>query len=158
MRIAEAAKATDLSAHTLRFYEAEGLVTPRRIGAIREYSAEDIDRLEVISKLRSLDFSIPSIRQLLTLDDRIGEIDWLDESQRNDVFDVEQVLRESIADIESRMELLQHSLSRLRAMQVKAAWLREHGGIGDETDLDSERGDRNLRGTDVAGGDRGVSE
>lgn len=36
---------------TLRLYEKEGLINPRRVGGSRRYSAEDIERLRVIMNL-----------------------------------------------------------------------------------------------------------
>jgi MerR family transcriptional regulator/heat shock protein HspR len=36
---------------TLRMYEKEGLLNPRRVGGARTYSAEDLDRIRMILNL-----------------------------------------------------------------------------------------------------------
>ena len=153
MRIAEAANLTKLTAHTLRFYESEGLVIPGRRGTIRDYSAEDIDRLDTIARLREIGFSIPQIRELIRLDDLIGELGPFDDVELDAVGEVERILQTSITELESRMEFLQRNLAKLRAMHRKAAWLLEHGGTDDEAGLDSKWDDRHLRGANTDRGD-----
>ncbi|WP_342619877.1 MerR family transcriptional regulator [Rhodoferax sp. GW822-FHT02A01] len=52
--IAEASRATGLSAHTLRYYEQIGLIAPvARSSGARRYSAEDMRWLEFLVRLRS---------------------------------------------------------------------------------------------------------
>lgn len=153
MRIAEAANLTKLTAHTLRFYESEGLVIPGRRGTIRDYSAEDIDRLDTIAQLREIGFSIPQIRELIQLDGLVGELGSLDEVELDAVGEVERILQTSITELESRMEFLQRNLTKLRDMRRKAAWLLEHGGTYDEPGLDRKRDDRHLRGANTDRGD-----
>lgn len=54
LSIAQAAQATGLTAHTLRYYEQIGLIAPveRRSGA-RRYSADDMRWLEFLVRLRA---------------------------------------------------------------------------------------------------------
>jgi DNA-binding transcriptional MerR regulator len=55
MTIAEAAKRSGLSAHTLRYYERIGLIHPVDRGANghRRYGRDDMDWLDLLIKLRS---------------------------------------------------------------------------------------------------------
>ena len=78
--IGEAAKASGLSAKTIRYYEQIGLIpkAPRRAsgaphtGGDRVYCAEDIGRLRFIRHARLVDLSLSEIRELLTIADQAG--------------------------------------------------------------------------------------
>lgn len=55
-----------LSAHTIRFYEKEGMVTiPRNDKGIREFDAASIDRLKAIAHYRRVGMSLEDIRSIL---------------------------------------------------------------------------------------------
>ena len=63
--------ATDLgiTARTLRFYEDQGLIQPRRLGATRVYSNRERARMILILRGKRLGFSIREIRDYLDLYD-----------------------------------------------------------------------------------------
>ena len=65
--IAELAREFGITARTIRFYEDEGLVKPRRQGLTRLYSAHDRVRLSWILRGKRLGFSLAEIKQLLDL-------------------------------------------------------------------------------------------
>jgi DNA-binding transcriptional MerR regulator len=54
-----------LSAQALRFYEARGLLRPRRQGGARVYDYRDHARLRLIQKFRRLGFSLDQIAEYL---------------------------------------------------------------------------------------------
>jgi DNA-binding transcriptional MerR regulator len=62
-------EAFGVTARTLRFYEAEDLLHPRRDGAMRLYSARDRARLKLILQGKRFGFSLAEIRELLSLYD-----------------------------------------------------------------------------------------
>ena len=65
MRIQELERKTGLERPTIRFYEKEGLVIPKRMeNGYREYSEEDVELLKKIKLLRRLGMSIEKIRAL----------------------------------------------------------------------------------------------
>ncbi len=70
--IGEVARATGLSIHTIRFYEAERLlpVASRTESGYRVYSAREIEQLKFIKKAQELGFSLRDIRELLVLKDQ----------------------------------------------------------------------------------------
>src|SRR5260370_34268551 len=72
--IAELAREFAITARTIRFYEDEGLIKPRRQGLTRLYSAHDHTRLSWILRGKRLGFSLAEIRELLALyqGDRAG--------------------------------------------------------------------------------------
>lgn len=69
MNISEAAKASGLTAKTIRYYEGIGLIKPaRRLGnGYRSYSQVDISGLKLIHQLRAFGFSLNECEELLSL-------------------------------------------------------------------------------------------
>ena len=72
MKIGELAKATGLSAKTIRFYESEGLIPdpPRTASGYRSYAEPDVARLAFVLKAKRLGLSLEEIKGILQLSDR----------------------------------------------------------------------------------------
>lgn len=72
-QIGEVAERLGLSLRTIRYYEEVGLVRPsaRSQGGFRLYAEEDIARLEVIKRMKPLDFSLEEMRELLATMDAL---------------------------------------------------------------------------------------
>ena len=92
--IAELAREFAITARTIRFYEDEGLITPRRQGLTRLYSAGDRTRLGWILRGKRLGFSLAEIKELLDLYqvDRTG-VSQLRELQRRSRAHIEDLQR-----------------------------------------------------------------
>src|SRR5436190_55522 len=82
--IAELAREFAITARTIRFYEDEGLIKPRRQGLTRLYSAHDRVRLSWILRGKRLGFSLAEIKELLDL----YQVDRTGVQQMNEVLDV----------------------------------------------------------------------
>jgi DNA-binding transcriptional MerR regulator len=70
LSIAEAARRTGVSAHTLRYYERAGLVitsVDRTTGGRRRYHAADLDWIKMCTKLRATGMPIKTIRRYAEL-------------------------------------------------------------------------------------------
>ncbi|WP_421709941.1 MerR family transcriptional regulator [Algihabitans sp.] len=65
--IADLAADFETTARAIRFYEAEGLLTPRRAGQRRIYSRRDRTRLRLILRGKRLGFSLAEIREIFGL-------------------------------------------------------------------------------------------
>ena len=105
--IQDISKKTGLSAHTLRYYEKEGLLThvERSRGGFRQYTDEDMERLGLICCLKNTGMSLQEIARFVELTN-----------------EGEQTLRE-------RVELLrvhrEHVVARIAEMQrhlEKVTW------------------------------------
>src|SRR6266571_8602863 len=70
--IGEISRQTGLSVHTIRFYEAEGLLPEpaRTDSGYRVFSTQTVEQLNFIRKAQELGFSLDEIRELLVLKDR----------------------------------------------------------------------------------------
>lgn len=74
MKINEAEELLGISKANIRFYEKEGLLTPRRgENRYRDYSEEDLDRLREIVILRKLGISVQVIKRLLDGELMLGD-------------------------------------------------------------------------------------
>lgn len=69
MQIGEVAERTGLSHRTIRYYGEVGLVVPssRTEGGFRLYTDQDVDKLELIKKMKPLDYSLEEMREVLDL-------------------------------------------------------------------------------------------
>ncbi len=63
--ISDLARTYGVSLRTLRFYEARGLLQPRRQGTMRYYGAADRVRLGLILKGKRLGFTLSEIQDLI---------------------------------------------------------------------------------------------
>lgn len=65
--ITELTSAFEVSTRTLRYYEDEGLIAPRRRGRQRLYSQADRTRIKLILRGRRLGFSLAEIREIIDM-------------------------------------------------------------------------------------------
>ena len=67
--IQDVSKKTGLSAHTLRYYEKEGLITgvERSRGGFRQYTDEDLESLGLICCLKNTGMSLQEIARFVEL-------------------------------------------------------------------------------------------
>lgn len=99
MRINEVAKLTGVSARTLQYYDEIGLLIPEKLdNGYRDYSDENLDKLQKILFYRFLKFKLNDIKELLD-----GDIDSLKilEQQR------ELILKEK-----EKFEVILHNIEK----------------------------------------------
>jgi DNA-binding transcriptional MerR regulator len=75
MQIGEVASQTGLSLRTIRYYEEVGLVTPsaRSTGGFRLYTEDDVARLQVVKRMKPLDFSLEEMKDLMATLDALSD-------------------------------------------------------------------------------------
>lgn len=142
--IREVEKVTGLTRASIRFYEKEGLISPkRRENGYREYSKEDIEQLLRIRLLRNLDVPLPTIRELSEQKLSLREV--LRDQQENLNHETrEQIIREKLA---SRIRKEGVSFDRLSGdyyLRIEEELRKE------DTVSRKDAGDANLIGNDGA--------
>jgi DNA-binding transcriptional MerR regulator len=126
LTIAEAARHTGVSVHTLRYYERAGLVVTsvgRTTGGRRRYRKLDLDWIVVCSRLRATGMPIKTIRRYaqLVAAGRGNEPERLAllEAHRADV-------TAKLAEIEEHLKLIDHKIDvyrgRLEAGDADQLW------------------------------------
>jgi DNA-binding transcriptional MerR regulator len=113
LTVAEAANETGVSAHTLRYYERAGLLPPveRNGSGHRRFTAEDVEWVVMITRLRSTGMPIRLIREY-------AELVWAGEGNERERLAIleahrEQVL-ERLAEIERNLELVDYKIGLYR--------------------------------------------
>ena len=108
--ISELADTFQVTPRTIRFYEDQGLLSPRRDGLNRVYSHRDRARLTLICRGKRLGFSLAEIKDFLDLYD-------VDDRQIEQMRFVLAHGRERIASLEVQLADVQQTLSELRALE-----------------------------------------
>jgi DNA-binding transcriptional MerR regulator len=97
LTIAEMAMESGATPRALRFYEAKGLLTPRRQGAVRLYGRAERARLALVLQAKRLGFTLGEIRRML--DDKQAEFAALPIS-RGQCFEQIKLLEQRKREIE----------------------------------------------------------
>lgn len=104
--IAQLAAELGVTPRALRFYEEQGLVSPRRDGLRRRYSRNDRLRVAWLLRARSVGFSLAEIRELID-----AASDSTGSARRRIVL---ERCRERIARLEARRRDLDAAIDDLR--------------------------------------------
>ena len=125
--IAELAREFAITARTIRFYEDEGLIKPRRQGLTRLYSAHDRVRLGWILRGKRLGFSLAEIKELLDL----YQVD------RTGVQQLRELLRRSrlhITDLEHKRRDLDAHINEFKEVENQVTAELKQRGVHPEGD------------------------
>ena len=122
MKIGELAKATGLTAKTIRYYEAEGLIPdpPRTNSGYRAYAEPDVARLVFILKAKRLGLSLDEIKGILQLHD------WSEPT----CVHVRSLLVEKVAQIETVIQDLLDFKEELESLRDRATSLVDCRPLG----------------------------
>ncbi|AYF79662.1 MerR family transcriptional regulator [Nocardia yunnanensis] len=126
LSIAEAARRTGVSVHTLRYYERAGLVVTaidRNAAGRRRYHHLDLEWITVCTRLRATGMPIKAIRRYAELvaagHGNEGERLALMEAHRAEVL-------EKLAELQQNLQLIDHKIDvyrgRLRAGDADRLW------------------------------------
>jgi|SRR5690606_10244721 MerR family copper efflux transcriptional regulator len=107
MNVSAAARSSGLPAKTIRYYEDIGLIHPARSdNGYRDYTKDDIHRLEFLRRARGLGFSIEDCRQLMAL--------YADRSRAS--HDVREIARAHVTAIEDKIRELEAMRATLNTL------------------------------------------
>ena len=105
--IQDVSKKTGLSAHTLRYYEKEGLITgvERSRGGFRQYTDEDLESLGLICCLKNTGMSLQEIARFVKL-----------------THQGEQTLKERVEMLRQHREAVISRISEMQKHLDKVTW------------------------------------
>jgi DNA-binding transcriptional MerR regulator len=101
--VRELADELGVTTRTLRFYEAEGLISPLREGTIRRYSVRDRARLRLILRGRRFGMTVAECREIVDMYDGAAT------SERRQL----QLMLERLADIAADLTQRRADLDRI---------------------------------------------
>jgi DNA-binding transcriptional MerR regulator len=106
--IAEAARLVGLSAHTLRYYEQEGLVRPaRNASGYREYSAFDLRRLIFLTRMRLSGMTMTDLKRYILL---VGQGPSTIPERRRIMLDQRDRIRRQIRELSLALETTEYKI------------------------------------------------
>jgi len=105
--VGELADELGVTTRTLRFYEAEGLITPRRAGANRVYDTRDRTRIKLILRGKRFGMSLAEIREIVDMYDGAAS------SERRQLEMLLDRLDEIAADLRARQSDLRRTLAEV---------------------------------------------
>jgi DNA-binding transcriptional MerR regulator len=102
-----------ITARTIRFYEAKGLIAPQRAGNNRVYTARDRARMILILRGKKLGFTLREIKEYLDLYDA-------DPTHARQIKLLLKAVRSRILQMEEQRVALHQALTELRAVEAQA--------------------------------------
>jgi DNA-binding transcriptional MerR regulator len=111
--VTELGKNLGVSARTIRLYEDKGLVSPRRAGNNRVYTARDRSRMILILRGKRLGFSLREIKEYLDLYD-------VDPTHAKQLRLLLTSVHSRIARLEDQRVALDQTLEELREVEAQA--------------------------------------
>ncbi|MEZ5936568.1 MAG: MerR family DNA-binding transcriptional regulator [Alphaproteobacteria bacterium] len=126
--IAELAGMFGVTQRAIRFYEDQGLLSPKRVGKTRIFGDRDRVRLDFILRGKRLGFSLAEIREWLDLYE-------MEDGERRQFHALLEGSRQRITELERQRDDLDATLKELRAMENLAL-----AGLAGESDRTSKQG------------------
>jgi DNA-binding transcriptional MerR regulator len=129
-QISEVSRIVDIPVDTLRFYEKEGVIGPKRdeYNGYRYYDAWDINYLLEYKLYRSLEFSAPEVKTILKNDNLSSRIERLDEQER--YFEERQryytIFVERNRETLSSIHHISQNLDSFSVCQTEGRWYFRH--------------------------------
>ena len=126
MTIREMCDEFEVTARTLRFYEAKELIFPIRAGQTRQYTNKDRGRLKLILQGKRFGFALEEIRQLLDLYN-LGDQQYTQfvktyekaKERLNVMISQRDELTEAIEDLRRHLDLGKKELDRMQKTRMK---------------------------------------
>ena len=108
MTIRQMCDAFNVTARTLRFYEAKELISPIRQGQKRLFTKRDRARLKLILRGKKFGFSLEDIRQLL-------EMYYMEDQQATQLKNTFKLANKRLAELKEQRDDLDRTIRELEA-------------------------------------------
>ena len=118
--ISDLAKHFKITTRTIRYYEDQGMLCPKRQNTVRIYNERDRVRLQLILRGKRLGFSLAEVKETLKLYDNAPnkkvQLDYvlrIIETHRNDLLEKQQDIKRTLADMKKVENNIQDKLKSL---------------------------------------------
>ena len=111
--VGELAEDLGVTTRTLRFYEAEGLISPQRVGVSRSYSPRDRARLRLILRGKRFGMSLAEIHEIVDMYDGAAS------SERRQLATLLARLDDIADDLRARQSALQRTLDEVNDVAAR---------------------------------------
>lgn len=127
MKIEEFSRNSGFSVDTLRYYDKIGLLVPERLNGIRNYSEEDLQEAVIIKRLKTLNFSIQDIKNMIELDEKFEEDKSLDYEGRARVKEFLKIVEDKYSELEQQYDLILKTMKQMERIIKKSNKLLKYG-------------------------------
>ena len=127
MKIGEFSKKTGITIDTLRYYDKIGLLCPQRSNKIRNYTNLELETVEIIDGLKTLNFTISDMIKIIKLDRQIGENIKFSFKSREKTEEIAVILDEKYKFIQQQCEQMIKARNQLKRMREKTNALLKYG-------------------------------
>nr|WP_202983581.1 MerR family DNA-binding transcriptional regulator [Ferrimonas lipolytica] len=110
--ISDLAKEFDITTRSIRFYEDQGLLKPKRRGQTRIYNLQERVRLKLILRGKRLGFSLAETGRLFDLYDA-------DRSSRTQLHTMLELVEEKKADLQQQMDDIRIIMMELNSAETQ---------------------------------------
>lgn len=126
MQIGEVAERAGLSLRTIRYYEEVGLVIPsaRSQGGFRLYTEPDIERLQLIKRMKPLGFQLEEMRDLLAVLDPIPGSPEIDDPEAR-LAEFSEIAEKACEELRAKLLVAEEFAALLRSHITAARPLRQ---------------------------------
>ena len=121
LTIAEAAEKTGLTAHTLRYYERDGLLlhaVDRAPSGPRRYTDDDLRWIEMVTRLRSTGMPIRDVRRYAAL---VRDGDGNESERLALLLAHREVVERELAEVTSHLRAIDHKIALYESTLEKSA-------------------------------------
>ena len=121
LTIAEAAEKTGLTAHTLRYYERDGLLlhaVDRAPSGHRRYTDDDLRWIEMVTRLRSTGMPIRDVRRYAAL---VRDGDGNESERLALLLAHREVVERELAEVTSHLRAIDHKIALYESTLEKSA-------------------------------------
>lgn len=111
MRIGQLAAATEVSAHTLRYWERRGLLAApgRTPGGYRDYPPEAVDRVTFVRRAQAAGLTLDQIQTILDIST----------NGHRPCPHLATIIDERLAEVQAHLDELAHTRSELAALRAR---------------------------------------
>lgn len=135
MEIGEFANKTGIGIDTLRYYNKIGILVPQRSSNNRRsYSQGDLEKVNVIIRLKNLNFTLEELKILFQLDSEINENEDLNYESREKINSCLDIIKEKYDDVLRKEQDLLQIKQVLERMIIKTNRLLEYGHFFERDD------------------------